>query len=162
MANLLSALGLNINNMAQFGLSGSRAVSFFGEEQVEAFIQEVITSNSNAQVPTFNGNAGAFLDTMQEVFEYSSGQAAAGNAGSALLSDTLGNMINAWEDAEDTLQQSTGATFDDVTFSFDPATGVASVNVDGVGGSSINVNDAIQQGFEDAGADTAILDILGL
>lgn len=153
--NLLSAFGLTAQNLSAFGLNGTNAVSFFGEEAVETFVTETLSTLGSTTLPTFSGNGGEFLDSMIEVFDFTSNTATP-NAGTELRSDILENMINAWQDAENTLQQSTGATFDDLTFSFDPATGVASVNIDGVGGNSINVNDLVGQAVADAGIDTSM------
>lgn len=147
--------------MVAYGFSGSTLGQYFSFEAVETFVRETIASTGNAAAAAnlqFGGNVGTFFDGMVDAFDFSQQQAtvasAQGNAGATSLGQLFGNIANAFQDAENTLTQTTGATFDDINYSISPD-GTVTVNVDGVGSNSVNINDSLQQAGAEAGVDTS-------
>lgn len=140
-ANLLSAYGLTPTLMNSFGLTGTNAVSFFGEAAVQAFVQDELGVDDSF---FFSYNAGDLFDSLVDA------QAAVDNDFTGALD--IATALNT------ALQENTGATLDDVNVSFD-ADGNITTSIDGVGSGSVNLNDLLDQVEAETGIDTSVTDL---
>jgi hypothetical protein len=135
--SLLSNFGFNLQSLSQFGFDTNDAFDFFGEDTVTDFISEVIPAAANLLGALTGGiNVGDYFDVLMDT--YSALPALPG----------LQEQIDVQQQLADNFQAQTGYSYDDIFVNFN-GDGTVTGTVNGVGSSTVNINDAINTALSD-------------
>lgn len=125
--NVLQSLGLTLDNLSDFGITGSNAAAFVGSDAVADFIAANFASGNVADTIAFANQADAT--------RVAQGQPA-----------VYGDYIS---QVNDILSQN-GISADDISYSID-ANGNVTGSLDGVSTTVININDLLAQAAAESG-----------